>query len=423
MKKILYVISMILWASMACSLTYMNAANADTYVNITLISQTPDPVEPGQYVDLRFKVENWGSETVEDIELELLAKFPFSLEPGESSFQSIGSLQGRQTGKKGVIVKFRLKVDEEAVEGENEIELKYTTGEFPGSVLLEPFIVNVQTHDAIIAVESVESSPNKIAPGQEGLLTIEIKNMADSLLKEVKATLNVREIQATSTSVTTTEYPFTPIGSSNEKTLAMLKPGATEDIQFRLIADPDAESKIYRVPLLLEYSDELGANYSKSLIVGMIIGDEPDLVVNLDSSTIRTSGQRGTVTLRFVNKGTNNIKFAYIGLEEKDDYEIIGAKNVYIGQIDSDDYETVDFELYVPKTDSDVALHLSVEYKDANNQDYSTNIQVPIVLYNAAEAKRYGLVQGNSGLGFFIIVLIVAAGLFVYWRWKKKKKK
>jgi len=46
----------------------------------------------------------------------------------------------------------------------------------------------------------------------------------------------------------------------------------TAKIKFNLIADPDAEANIYKVPLKIEYSDELGANYSKNLIVGLIIG-------------------------------------------------------------------------------------------------------------------------------------------------------
>lgn len=429
MKKKLAILLFVLmlWIGTVSALTYMNAvASNNYYIDVSLVNQMPDPVEPGQIVEVRFKFDNWGSETAQDISVEILPEFPFSLSPGESAVKSIGSIQARQNGDDGVIVKYKLKVDEKAVEGENELELRYNinqAGYASTWVKLDPFNIDVQTHDSIISIESVDSEPKTLAPGQEGMLSIEIKNMADSLLKEIKAKLEVRYSESTATSITTTEYPFSPIGSTNEKTIYQLMPGKTAVIEFNIIADPGAESNVYKVPLTIEYSDELGQNYTKNLIVGMVIGEEPDMAINLEETTIQSAGMKGTATVKFINKGTSDIKFCYVTLKESEDYDIIGRNSDYIGKIDSDDYETTDFEIYVDSKKSEVKLQLLVEYKDANNNDYSKNVELPLKIYSSGEAKKYGITQGSSSVGMIIVVIIVGVGLFFYWRQRKKRKK
>lgn len=395
-------------------------------MEVSMVNQIPDPVEPGQYVELRFKFENRGSENAEDVEVMILQVYPFSLEPGESATKNIGSIQGRQIGELGTIVKYKLKVDEGAVEGENEIEIKYRinkAGYPPNWQTLDAFTIDIQTHDAIMAVEEVKSEPREFVPGQMGLLTITIKNMADSVLKEIKTRLEVSKTSTLTTSVTTTEYPFTPIGSTNEKTIGLLRAKESVDIEFNLVADPDAEANVYKVPLRIEYSDELGSNYTKELIIGLIIGGEPDLAITLEESSITSSGSKGTVTVKFVNKGTNDIKFGYVTLKEGDGYEVLSPTEVYIGAIDSDDYETIDFDLYVSSKEEELLLPLTVEYKDANNKEYTREINIPLRLYSSADAKKYGIEQGNSKVGIVIILIIVGAGLFFYIRKRKKAKK
>ncbi|MFH1642910.1 MAG: COG1361 S-layer family protein [Nanoarchaeota archaeon] len=426
MKKIVLfvVICICLVTVIVHAQTYMNAGVANTYIDVTLVNQIPDPVEPGQYIELRFKFENWGSDVAQDISVELLPKYPFSLEPGESAIKNIGSLQGRQVDNTGIIVKYRLKVDENAVEGENEIELRFkinNKGYTSSWEKHDPFTINIQTHDAIISVESVESEPKEFAPGGEGVVSIKIKNMADSVLKEIRAKLEVSLTKTTTTSIITTEYPFSPIGSTNEKTITILDPGKETDFKFNLIADPNAEANVYKVPLSLIYSDELGKNYSKQLIISLVIGEEPDLAVNFEESTITAPKTKGTVSIKFINKGTNNIKFCYVTLLEDNGYSILSTENVYIGNIDSDDYETVDFDLYI-NSEEDIFLPLTVEYKDANNKDYKKNIKIPLKIYSSEDAKKYGIVQSNSKVGIMIVILIVITGLFFYWRIRKKKK-
>src|SRR3989338_3324985 len=144
------------------SFVYATSSSASTIsatsewarINVTIVNQDPDPVEPGGYVTVRFKFENRGSANAEDVTAELMPEYPFSLDEGESAVQKIGSIHGRQIGDIGVIVKYRLRVDKDAVEGDNELELRYKT-EDNSWIKLEPFKIDVQTYDAILSVDSV----------------------------------------------------------------------------------------------------------------------------------------------------------------------------------------------------------------------------------------------------------------------------
>jgi len=70
----------------------------------------------------------------------------------------------------------------------------------------------------------------------------------------------------------------------------------------------------------------------------------------------------------------------------------------------------------------DVVLPLLIEYKDANNNEYSSDIELPLGLYSASEAKSLGLKKGNNTVGIIIVLVIVGVGFFFYMRWRKKKK-
>ena len=396
----------------------LNAATQSTQrpvetsqIEVTLINQEPDPAEPGNYVDVRFKLDNNGSEEARNVEVEILHQYPFSLDPGREALRSAGTLQSRQRGDVGVIAKYRLRIDKNAVEGENEIKARYRIDK---GVWIEPedFFIDVQTHDAILAVDSVSVDKEFFEPGSSGILRIGIVNEADSLIKDIKARLDLGGV------------PFVPLKSTNEKSVYQIDAKKTHEFSFELLAKPEAESGVYQVPLRISYSDELGKGYIKNGTIGIIIGAKPDLRVTLEESKIYESGKAGEVIVKVVNKGLTDIKFVNIKLAGSDRYRTISNDEVYLGNIDSDDFETADFSIYLkPTKDKAIALPLILEYKDANNNDYLDEIKLSLNLYSSADAKKFGLKKENRFVGFLIAAIIVVAGVLYYRKSMKKKKK
>jgi hypothetical protein len=379
-------------------------------IDLTLVNQEPDPTEPGKYVDVRFKFDNNGEEA-RNVQVEIMPEYPFSLDSGMNAVKNVGTIQSRQSGDVGVIVKYRLRVNENAVEGENELKIRYKVEGYSW-VQPEEFIIDIQTHDAILSVDSVITDKKTLEPGSSNIVKIKLSNKADSVLKDVKARL---ELDSTN---------FVPLGSTNEKSIYQILARESYEFDFELLVNPEAKSGVYQVPLKINYADELGKGYFKNSTIGLIIGAKPDLSITLDTTDIFEPRKAGEVVVKVVNKGVTDIKFMNVKLTPSKDYKILSNEEVYLGNIDSDDYETADFDLFVEKNkDKKVILPVIFEYKDANNNDFRETVKLTLNLYSASEAKKLGLVKGSSKAGIFIVILIVVGGLYVYKRWKKRKGK
>ena len=379
-------------------------------IKVSFVNQEPDPAEPGTFVDVRFKFENIGLETSDEITVELLPEFPFSLLPGKSAVTKLGTLHARQLGEDGVIVKYKLIVDKDAVEGINDLKLRYRIG---NNVWIEPdeYEIQIQTHDAILSIDSIKISPERVKPGDKASLSVSISNLADSLLKDIRIKLNLDN------------SPLAAFGSSNRKTIKDISSGKEIEVKFDIISEPDAESDLYTIPIGIEYSDKLGKAYNITGSFGIVVGSDPELYPIIDSTEIYNSEKTGDITVKFVNMGLTDIKFLNVNLKSSDKYKIISADEVYIGNIDSDDYETAEFKLFVKKTkEENIILPITYEYRDANNIEYKKQISLKLPLYSTAEAKKLGIVEGNGKVGIFLVIIIVVVGLYIYRRWKKGKK-
>ncbi len=378
-------------------------------LNISLISQGPDPAEPGQLLDIRFKIDNLGGSGTKNIIFEILPEYPFSIYSGEA-VRNLGSMQAYQHGEEGIIAHYKLRVDENAIEGTNYIDVRYKFDDLVSSwVYVRDFPIRIRTEDVILLIDEITSIPDIIPPGEIAELRLKIKNFADSLIKNINIKI---DLSADAT-------PFVPIGSTTEKKIYQINSKEEAELIFSIMAKPDASAGAYKIPLNMSYSDESGTSYIKRDLMGLIIGSKPDLYVGIDKSEVYSAKKAGKVTIKLVNKGLSDIKLLNIQLKESEDYKIISPAEVYVGNIDSDDYETAEFTIYVTGKGKTIALPLMINYMDANNKRYSPIKNIELFLYSSSEAKAYGLSK-ESSIGSVIILLIVAGGLAVYF-WKRKK--
>ncbi len=376
-------------------------------LEVSLISQDPDPAEPGEYVEVRWKVINNGTKDAEDVVFELLLGYPFSLDPGESAIKNVGNVWGLQRGEKGIILYYKIKVDEDAVEGENEIKLKaYMKGNFSRTF---NFTIRVQTVDAALGIYSAVTDPGIIVPGEESKIEITLKNLADSVMKDITLKLDL----------SSDDLPFVPIGDSTEKRIKHLKPGEEEKVEFNVAALANADSQIYKIPISLTYYDELGEKYIKDDLIGVIVGATPDLLVQIDSSTIFKEKSTGEITVKIVNKGLIDVKFLTISIDSAEDYDVLSASEIYVGSVDSDDYETADFKLYVKDSvDKKVVIPITVKYMDANNNKYTEKHDLMLDLKSASMIAG----KGDGSLGTIAIVLLIVGIAYYFYKHRRKRR-
>ena len=378
---------------------------------ISLAKQDPDPAEPGKNVEVSFKIDNNGT-AAHNMVFEIVPQYPFSLPSEESSSKYVGTLGTSQGAKQSVIVKFKLKVAKDATDGSSEIKVRYKVDETDSWVVLENLKVRVQIHDAILAVEKFSTTPSVTAPGEKLKLRIVLKNYATSLLKDIKVSLNLDKAGDD-------KKPFAPIGSTNQKIISYIEQQSSADIEFELLVDSDAESKSYKIPLNIGYSDIQNGNYSKSNLVTLIVGGSPDLDITLERTDVYTSGSTGSVVMRLVNKGPVGIKFLNVKVLQNENLKVLGADEFYIGKLDSDDFSTAEFRLFASGLGS-IKVPVEVAYSDPNNNNYRQNKSITLKLYTDSEAKNLGLKSSNGYLWIFLLVLIAIAA-YIFYRRKRNR--
>ncbi len=407
------------------ALKFPGVSSWDDYdVSYTQVNQDPDPAEPGKLVDIKFKVQNIGSTIAKGAKFKVVEDFPFSVYDPSKKEIKIGDIDARQVGNDAYILTYRLKIDDNAVDGDNKIYLKYSLNDGANWVTVGPYIVKLRAKNPVLAISSVESVPSEITPGERFKLKLNLKNTAFSVLTDVTVKLSVWQVYALTTTVTESELPFSPVDSANEKYIGTVGENKDLAVEFDLLADPDAESKVYKLPVTIRYSDKAGMNYTKSYVASIVVNDKPDIAVFLDSTDIKTKGQSGKASIKFVNKGGSDLQFFFVQLDDGEGYEVTSSKDVYLGKIDSDDYQTADFDITV-KSDATQSLTLPIkyEYRDALNNKIYSEKEVVIPLYSASEAADLGYGKKSNATGIIVVIIIIAVGLGAYFFLKKRSKK
>ena len=74
----------------AMSMTSVSASAAALRADI--VQCDPNPAEIGQYVNVWINIENIGNTRAEDVTVELIPSYPFSLDTGDDAARNIGIL-------------------------------------------------------------------------------------------------------------------------------------------------------------------------------------------------------------------------------------------------------------------------------------------------------------------------------------------
>jgi len=407
MKKIILILLVFLAIPLvsAATLVYGNAPQVKVY----LMSQLPDPVEPGQVVTIKFKIENNGTETLTDSFIKLIPKYPFTLY-GDVAEKNIGILRAASYGSNAAIVEYNLKVDEKAVEGNADLDIELKVDQAWYAYNNKEFNLNVQTQDAILDVSSISIDPKMVAPGEAAQVSIQVKNYADSTLRDIKFKLNL-----------TGDVPFVPYQSSSQRTIPLLQGGYQDQLTFNLQAKPDATPGLQKIPLTITYMDNKGKSYSTSDVLAIPIGDTPRIKPYIKKSSILQADKEGKITLEIANAGTTNVKFLELTLVPSDDYKLISTSDYfYIGNVDADDTQSEEIELYINKEAKSLSFPVKLKYLDANNREFTQQFDLSLNLYSQSDLKKFGLIQSSYALMYLLLILLGAGGYLFHRKYRKK---
>ena len=256
-------------------------------------------------------------------------------------------------------------------------------------------------------IDSVSISPQEVAPGKSVEVKIVLDNNLDEDVSNVDVSLNLAT--APFAPEKTTEVFFDEILSDKSK-----------DAIFDLIANSDAESGVYKIPLTISYDTENGSE-KKATFISITINGKPELSLNADNFLLVGNNK---LTIKITNSGLAQAKFLELNAQSGAGYSIISSSKVYIGDLNSDDFDTFSLDIYA-KNSGTIMVPVEMKYRDFANNDYTKNFDVPVRVYSQDEALKLGLVQ-KSNTGVYIGLAVLVIILYIVYsrlrKWQRKKK-
>ncbi len=381
-------------------------------ISVSVINQDPDPAIAGGIVEVRFGVENSGGEPVGNLILEIDPDYPFELVPGTEEIQELGTIQGFQTDENMKIVKYRLRVAQDAPAGNYDLNVKYYE-EGSGAEVQKTLSLDVKNQDN---AEVIHIDKSVLIPGKDSSLTFTINNVGNAPLKNLQFYWeNEDEI-------------ILPVGSDNTKYVKYLEIGESAMLEYSVIADTNADPGLYKLNLHLIYDDPInGGSNSISTIAGVYVGGETDFEVAFSETT--SSGTSFTIA----NIGSNPAYSVSIVIPEQDGWRVTGSNSMIIGNLNKGDYTVASFALQQGRTtSSDPSVLIQVDYTDTRGERLSVEKEVKVNMVSAttdgAVSPKSGRmpVQEESFLSKYqwpLLALIVLIAGFVWYRMKKKSGK
>jgi len=374
------------------------AMAADTpIIKLSIAKTDPITISSGDYFDLYIKVDNIGSDDATNVEIEFIDNYPFTVENGK--VEDIGILGTN----KDYIFTYKVRVDENAIEGVNTLKIKYTADGFTYGE--KEFDVTVEDDKANLVVGSIESSPlNLIADIDDAELTVNIQNVGESKAKLVSAQIILPEGMTSSSSY------------SDQDNIASIDAEDSEDATFHIDIDKDVAEGVYTGKLILKYKEDKEDEYvTKELDLRLPVKATPifDLEsIEYNKETLK-QGDIVSMIISIKNSGGEDAEsvsiraFQSVGLPLE-----FEEKSSYIGTIKSGEV-------------GQASLKFTID-DDATPKDYLLDLEIRAVASDEVlvfdKTTNFSVQEGNKGNTTNIIValIIIAAIVLGFYFFKKK---
>ncbi|GEM_PF-440244 len=213
-----------------------------------LVSQDPYPAIQGDYVKLIFQLSGNGvtNPSCGKIYFELAENFPISFDPGASRVSVIQSGSYSQGFQSFVLFPYKVRVDPDALDGENTLEVFYSSNYGSNTLLKKEefnFTVEDVRTDFEVSIKDYEKSTNT--------MTFEILNIGkadvDALTAEIPKQENIevkgsnRNIIGSLDSSEDTTFDFEAIPKKGEILVNLLytdKTGARRSLEKKILFEP-----------------------------------------------------------------------------------------------------------------------------------------------------------------------------------------
>lgn len=387
-----------------------NALAADgADLKVSILKYEPVPAEIGEYVTVWIKIENQGYAKTEDLSLQIVPDYPFSIDSAENAVVSIGILSPGNAA----VEDFRLYTDPSAKQGTSTIEVWYQedTG---GTWVKKEFELKVgsDTFDSRGNIELVEDpvqEPDVFMPGDSGTISFTLRNSATDYSVTIDGEqydTNARIQSATLSGVdgirvtTDTYYGNGVIG-----------PGESVDLTYNIEVDNNTSDGTYYLDLSI-----VGSSHSYN--------NNWRIPVKVDSSSVRVipskplTLQNGAGTLEFDVANIHPNALSSVSVKLDADGIDFSPSEYFIGSMDADELFTIQVAAKATKQDISFPVNLTV------HADYRNGLNEHTELIAVRQLDQT-VVEEGAGAGTYaviILLLAIAGGGYVFYRRRSQKE-
>jgi hypothetical protein len=392
----------------AMSMTPVSASAAALRADI--VQCDPNPAEIGQYVNVWIKIENVGNTRAEDVSVELIPSYPFSLDAGDDAVRNIGILSTDRHAS----LEYNLYVDENARPGTRSIKVRYQDND--GAAWSEEEL-NIwvgsgsDTFDSkgTIQLEQITTEPEVLMPGDTGTVIFTLKNTATQY--SISFGGKVYDTNARVRSATLEGTDDIRVNSDPYHDTGILGPGDTVDLTYNIKVDDTARD---------------GTKHLEFIVVGSshTYNYRWNIPVKVDSAGIKVIPTKpltidnGVTTIEFdvVNIHPNTL--TSVSVRPQAEGIEFSPVEYFIGSMDHDELFTVEFDAQVVSDDvsDQQELTLIAQYRSGFNQHETSLNDLSLSIVTE---------KPNSGTGFasisVLLAIFVISSLVMYRRKKHQQ--
>ncbi len=392
-----------------------SASTASANLKVTIVETNPYPAKIGEYMDLTVQVENIGRDRAEDVDIEIVPEYPFSIDSQENAVQNIGSLAPGKFASK----EFHLFVDKNAQKGVRSIDIRTRIDKNdPWSENSFDIRIGTETFDSKGTVEltGIVLSPEVFMPGDRGTITVTLNNTATTPTVTIggkdydtNARIQAAVLRSLSDEVIVLDAPYGEMG--------ILGPGDSIKLTFNVMASEDASKGTNNLELAIE-GNSFDYNSRKNI------------PLEVDSSNIKVIPSKpltlvnGEATLEFDVANTHPNELNSVSIRPEAEGVKFYPAEYFIGPMDPDELFTIKFDAVADsslenkrKNSEPVNLNLSASYSNGINEH--ENVVSNLYIKQTKENQ-----EGNSGMIILAVLLIaLAAGGVLIYRKKQRKNK
>lgn len=390
-----------------------SASTASANLKVTIVETNPYPAKIGEYLDLTVQVENVGRDRAENVDIEIVPEYPFSIDSKENAVQNVGALAPSKFASK----EFHLFVDKSAKKGVRPIDIRTRIdSSSPWSERSFDIRIGTETFDSKGTVELSEivSSPEVFMPGDRGTITVILNNTATTPTVTIggkdydtNARIQAAVLRPLTDGVVVLDAPYGEMG--------LLSPGDSIKLTFNVMVSEDANEGTHNLELAIE-GNSFDYNSRKNIPLEV---DSSNVKV-IPSKPLKLVNGEATVEFDVANTHPNGFNSVSIRPEAEgvDFYPV----EYFIGPMDPDELFTIKFDAVTDssmeskgKTSEPLNLSLSASYSNGINkhENLVSNLRIQQVEENQ---------EGNSGLiiAGILLAVLAAAGVVMY---RKKHRK